>query len=121
MNIDIYGNRYLHTLKDYVRNRNRPEGSIAQGYIIDECLSFCSMYLDDTETRLSRTKHNVDGVYREVEGGLDCFRGGGRSLGSAEDYILENKEWELARSYVLTNTPASNLEQRYVLCNIKCN
>lgn len=110
----------MHTLKDYVRNRNRPEGSIAQGYIIDECLSFCSMYLDDTETRLSRTKHNADGVYREVEGGLDCFRGGGWSLGSAEDYILENKEWELARLYVLTNTPVSNLEQRYVLCNIKC-
>ncbi|KAK9944688.1 hypothetical protein M0R45_010246 [Rubus argutus] len=37
--------RYLHTLKEYVRNKAHPEGSIAEGYIIDECLSFCSMYL----------------------------------------------------------------------------
>ena len=27
--------RYIKILKDYVRNRARPEGSIAEGYIID--------------------------------------------------------------------------------------
>ncbi|KAL6217008.1 hypothetical protein ACLB2K_010226 [Fragaria x ananassa] len=113
--------RYLHTLKEYVRNRNRPEGSIAQGYIIDECLSFCAMYLGDTDTSRSRPKRNCDGVYREVEGGLDCFRGGGRSLGAAEDFLLDNKDWELARSYVLTNTHVSNLEQRKFVANAQKN
>ncbi|CAN6718990.1 unnamed protein product [Malus baccata var. baccata] len=37
--------RYLQTLKRYVRNKGRPEGSIAEAYLVDECLSFCSMYL----------------------------------------------------------------------------
>ncbi|XP_068331574.1 uncharacterized protein [Pyrus communis] len=34
---------YLQTLKRYVRNKGRPEGSIAETYLVDECLSFCSM------------------------------------------------------------------------------
>ncbi|CAN6716665.1 unnamed protein product [Malus baccata var. baccata] len=37
--------RYLQTLKRYVRNKGRPEGSIAEAYLVDKCLSFCSMYL----------------------------------------------------------------------------
>ncbi|WMV33085.1 hypothetical protein MTR67_026470 [Solanum verrucosum] len=37
--------RFLCKLKRYVRNKARPEGSIAEGYIIDECLTFCSMFL----------------------------------------------------------------------------
>ncbi|KAL5761833.1 hypothetical protein ACOSP7_018097 [Xanthoceras sorbifolium] len=32
-------------LKGYVRNKARPEGSIAEGYLIDECLTFCSQYI----------------------------------------------------------------------------
>ena len=32
-------------MKGYVSNRASPEGSIAEAYIIKECLTFCSMYL----------------------------------------------------------------------------
>ena len=39
--------RRLYTLKRYMRNRSRLEGSIAEAYIADECLSFCSKYMDD--------------------------------------------------------------------------
>ncbi|CAK9153223.1 unnamed protein product [Ilex paraguariensis] len=28
---------FLYTLKSYVRNRSRPEGSIEQGYLVEEC------------------------------------------------------------------------------------
>uniref|UniRef100_A0A803MV00 DUF4218 domain-containing protein n=1 Tax=Chenopodium quinoa TaxID=63459 RepID=A0A803MV00_CHEQI len=34
--------KYIQTLKSYVRNRAHPEGSIAEGYLADECLTFCS-------------------------------------------------------------------------------
>nr|XP_023910906.1 uncharacterized protein LOC112022526 [Quercus suber] len=34
--------RYLSRLKSYVRNRAASEGSIAEGYIVEECLTFCS-------------------------------------------------------------------------------
>lgn len=37
--------RYLKTLKDYVRTRAHPEGSIAEGYRLDETLGFCTEYL----------------------------------------------------------------------------
>ena len=35
--------RYIGTLKKYVRNCARQEGSIAEGYVVSEDLTFCSM------------------------------------------------------------------------------
>ena len=32
-------------IKGYVRNRARPDGSIAQGFLTEECISFCTNYL----------------------------------------------------------------------------
>ncbi|KAL8154920.1 hypothetical protein AgCh_000324 [Apium graveolens] len=34
--------RYLGKLKGYVGNRSRPEGSITEGYLAEECVTFCS-------------------------------------------------------------------------------
>ncbi|CAN6712891.1 unnamed protein product [Malus baccata var. baccata] len=45
---------YLQMLKRYVCNKGRPKGSIAEAYLVDECLSFCSMYLRDVESRRTR-------------------------------------------------------------------
>ncbi|GJS30699.1 hypothetical protein Tco_0491319 [Tanacetum coccineum] len=43
--------RYMKKLKNYVRNKAKPEGSIAEGYVAEEALTFCSRYLkDDVET-----------------------------------------------------------------------
>ncbi|KAK1361447.1 hypothetical protein POM88_045921 [Heracleum sosnowskyi] len=36
---------FLCTLKAYVRNRYRPEGSIIEGYSIEETIEFCTEYL----------------------------------------------------------------------------
>jgi len=45
--------QYLCTAKGYVRNKAYPEGSIAEGYILKECLTFCSKFLDvDTKLNL---------------------------------------------------------------------
>ena len=35
----------LKTLKGYVRNRARPEASMAVGYVIDEAFGFCTEYI----------------------------------------------------------------------------
>lgn len=43
--------RYLGKLKGYVRNKGHPEGSIAEGYLLEECLTFCSRYMEDIETK----------------------------------------------------------------------
>ena len=39
--------RYLAKLKSYVRDRSKPEGSIAEGYLADECVTFCARFLSD--------------------------------------------------------------------------
>ncbi|XP_073120666.1 uncharacterized protein [Henckelia pumila] len=42
--------RYMKILKGYVRNRNRPEGCIAECYIAEEAVEFCSDYLSNVHT-----------------------------------------------------------------------
>ncbi|XP_022883480.1 uncharacterized protein LOC111400296 [Olea europaea var. sylvestris] len=37
--------RFMKTLKGYVRNHSRPEGCIAKRYLADECMHFCSGYM----------------------------------------------------------------------------
>ncbi|KAG8369264.1 hypothetical protein BUALT_Bualt15G0133400 [Buddleja alternifolia] len=53
--------RYLLTLKKYVRNRAHPKGSNAQGYLMDECMKFCSRYHSNVETKENRQPRNCDG------------------------------------------------------------
>ncbi|XP_059297176.1 uncharacterized protein LOC132050130 [Lycium ferocissimum] len=36
------GERYMGTLKSFIRNKNHPEGSIAEAYLVEECLTLCS-------------------------------------------------------------------------------
>ncbi|XP_052189866.1 uncharacterized protein LOC127799683 [Diospyros lotus] len=55
--------RFLLTLKKYVRTRSHPEGSIAEGYLAEECLTFCARYLDDVETKFNRPVRNYEGAH----------------------------------------------------------
>ena len=48
----------LLTCKRSLRNTARPEGSIAEAYVVDECLTFCSRYFDDIDTRWNRPGRN---------------------------------------------------------------
>ena len=54
--------RKMVTLKNYVHNKARPEGCIAKRYIDKECLTFCSMYLDNVETIFNRPKRNNETI-----------------------------------------------------------
>ena len=51
--------RNIGSLNKYVRNRARPEGSIAEGYVVNEALTFCSIYLKDVETRFNRPERHT--------------------------------------------------------------
>ncbi|XP_023761334.3 uncharacterized protein LOC111909789 [Lactuca sativa] len=55
--------KYMKKLKNYVRNKARPEGCIAEGYVAEEALSFCSMYLRD----VNRLKRNEDVVIEKTK------------------------------------------------------
>ena len=53
--------RWLGTLKNLVRNRARPEGSIAKAYIESEVLAFFSSYMDDDVDRIPEFDGPSDG------------------------------------------------------------
>ncbi|KAL6137925.1 hypothetical protein ACLB2K_063214 [Fragaria x ananassa] len=50
--------RYMKVLKGYVKNRARPEGSIAENYLADECLRFCGRYMKQVDAISSKKKRN---------------------------------------------------------------
>ncbi|KAL6315985.1 hypothetical protein AAG906_014910 [Vitis piasezkii] len=41
--------RFMKVLKGYVRNHNQPEGCIAECYIVEEGIEFCTEYLSNVE------------------------------------------------------------------------
>lgn len=84
-------------------NKARPEGSIAEGYIANECLTFCSMYLEGIETRFNRDERNHDGGEREDNTRLSVFSQSLRPLGHMSRDTLLPKDLEMAHWYVLNN------------------
>ncbi|TYK16413.1 CACTA en-spm transposon protein [Cucumis melo var. makuwa] len=57
--------RSLRTLKQYVRNKARPEGSIAEEYVMNESNTFCSCYLSGIETQFTRDERNDDTIVED--------------------------------------------------------
>jgi hypothetical protein len=47
--------RYMKFLKDYVRTKARSEGSMAEGYVMDDILGFCTEYM----SRYTPTRRRV--------------------------------------------------------------
>ena len=95
--------RYLRTLKGYVKNKARPEGSIAEGYISEECLTFCSCFFENISTKLNRPERHESAAASEppsrliIFGSLDYSRKGS-TLEKVSDI-----EMHRMRHYILTN------------------
>lgn len=95
--------RRLGYLKKTVRNKSRPEGSISEEYIVDECLSFCSIYLDDhIETRFNRAERNQDDHRIVGPHEFGIFSDGAKCLGKSSLMHFE-KEFNTMVRYVLSN------------------
>ena len=92
----------MHKLKAYVRNKARPEGSIAEGYIDNECLLFCSLYYSEMDTIWNKPDRNYD-VGDSIENTVSVFQPKFRCLGRAFRDELSTPDWEKIRWYVLNN------------------
>ncbi|KAI3706869.1 hypothetical protein L6452_24902 [Arctium lappa] len=82
--------RYMGFLKGYVRNRNRPEGSIVEGYASEEVIDFCTDYLAGvTNVGIPQSRHEgrLGGVgtigFRKVVPNRD-------QLQQAHFFVLQN-------------------------------
>ena len=96
--------RYLCTLKGYVTNKARPEGSIAEAYIVNECLTFVSTYLRGIETKYNKAERNYDGGNGEEEGSkLSVFTQKVRPFGAGRYFELVEHDYDTLHRYVLNN------------------
>ncbi|XP_040968270.1 uncharacterized protein [Gossypium hirsutum] len=92
--------RFISKLKSYCRNKRYPEGSIAEGYLAEECMTFCSRYLEDAETRLNRPSRN-DGLNDHDLAETYLFQSYGEPIGKVEITELDDISWIQAHRYVL--------------------
>jgi hypothetical protein len=85
--------RYMKTLKGYVRNMARPEASMAEGYVKDECIGFVTEYLQRFDV-VQRRVWDVEEEYRDAE---EVLEGAGRP------YVFTAALRDIAHKYVLRN------------------
>ncbi|RVW62174.1 hypothetical protein CK203_062575 [Vitis vinifera] len=83
--------RYMKVLKGYVRNHNRPEGCIAECYLAEEAVEFCTEYLSGTHAIGIPKSSNYDNKF-------------GRPITGGRSTNIDHKSWLQAHHYVLENT-----------------
>ncbi|CAA0839975.1 Unknown protein [Striga hermonthica] len=111
--------RYLGELKTYVGNRSRPEGSIAEGYLAEECLTFCSRYLHDGSQKKSKNANQSSvGVGAFDDKPIMFFKMGhpvGRKRrGKKGVFSLDSDTQKLAHRYVIFNCE-DKLVEKYIM------
>ena len=98
--------RYIGKLKNMVHNYSYPEGSIAEGYIFDESLSYCSRYLHHSKTKFNRApRHDDKSDNNPATSNQQYLRRIGRPLSGSATTQLNFKSWTQAHRCVLMNCP----------------
>ncbi|RDX89294.1 hypothetical protein CR513_28998, partial [Mucuna pruriens] len=97
--------RFLHSLKNKVKNKARVEASICEAYLVEETSTFASFYyLDKIETRRTRIPRNVDsGEGSSSTPPISTSNYPGRPCGKVISYFLDQIDLEVAHLYVLLN------------------
>lgn len=88
--------RYMKTLKGYVRNMARPEASMAEGYVKEECLGFVTEYLQSFDV-VQRRVWDAEEEYGDVEEVLE---------GAGKPFMMTPELRDAAHQYVLKNVAA---------------
>ncbi|XP_040371992.1 uncharacterized protein LOC112192328 isoform X2 [Rosa chinensis] len=88
--------RYMKTLKDFVRNPARLEGCIAESYLAEECMRFCTEFL-------KKTIHMEEKQVRNDDFGNEVILEG-RPISGATSITLSDREKKIAHLAVLMNT-----------------
>lgn len=87
-----------------MRNKAQPEGSIAEGYLAEESLNFCSRYLDDIETRFNRPSRVCDDSNEnEPSCASSIFPQLGKPVGASSMFTLTQMQKLQVHRYVLLN------------------
>ena len=93
--------RRLGTLKNLLRNKARPEGSVAEAYLESETLAFWERFISDVDTKYNRDDDMSDGV--PSDGDPSVFMHGAKLIGSSTVKEMDDKYMEKLAWYVLNN------------------
>ncbi|XP_010490056.1 PREDICTED: uncharacterized protein LOC104767772 [Camelina sativa] len=86
---------YMMVLKDFVRNPAKPEGCMAESYLVEECIHFCSEFLKKTtnvEEKLDRNTEYENSSILE-----------GRPISVSTSITLTEMETKIAHLVVIQN------------------
>lgn len=93
----------MRRLKQKVKNRARVEGSIAESYVMEELVNFCSLYFEpNVQTKHNRLRRN-EAVAHEENGELTAFSHPVRPFGGKKRRFLTDSEYAAATLYALVN------------------
>ncbi|XP_057416131.1 uncharacterized protein LOC130710786 isoform X2 [Lotus japonicus] len=104
--------RYLGTLKSWIGNRACLEGSIAEGYLANECVTFCSCYMEGGHSRSYWSRKNESEIDYSFDKEGSLFPNVGNPYGKVEAFLMDDKTWVQAHRYVLFNCE-SNVVENY--------
>lgn len=91
MNKKFFFDRSLFNLNARLQNKSCSEGSIVVGCLVDGCITFCSRYLQNVETKFNQSGRNEADSH-------------GRPHGASTSTHLTDIEIEQAHRYVLFNS-----------------
>ena len=94
--------RYMKKLKGYVRNKAKPKGSIAEGYVAEKELTLSSRHFQDVTTKFNRPERNVDPPPPTCQ--FQVFRSVCTTIGLRSFPRFDFQEYKKARWYVLHNS-----------------
>jgi hypothetical protein len=85
--------RWMYPMERYVRKMARPEASMAEGYLKDECLGFVTEYLQRFDV-VHRRVWDAEEEYGDIEEVLE---------GAGKPYLMTAELRDVAHQYVLRN------------------
>nr|XP_048322575.1 uncharacterized protein LOC125420066 [Ziziphus jujuba var. spinosa] len=93
------------------KNVNIKDGSTAEGYVVNEALTYCSMYLHGIETRFNRPERNKDGE-NQIASTLSVFTQPVNLLGKPQFVELKDDDYKKAHWYILYNELQPYFDER---------
>ena len=85
----------MKVLKDFVRNPARPEGCIAESYLAEECMKFCSDFLKKSTNVQDKVERNMDYENSSI---LE-----GRPISAGTSVTLTEMEKKIAHLAIIQN------------------
>lgn len=110
----MYANeRYLRERKSDVRNKGRPEASMAEGYMAKECSRFCARYLSRCSGSTSDKNEIHNSQFFLPKVGRPIKGRGKVSKKKDKEFVIDQNTWAQAHRYILFNCECEEIE-RYI-------